>query len=390
VTPDFSLVYGTNIWTHHQVPVASELARIMGTERFRMALFEEVHAERRWMGWEDGGDCPWVSGPPHNETEKRQLLEECLQADVMVFGAGPSEVLQARIATGKLTLVSSERLLKDGFYRLRMLNPRYAKGFRGFCAMVNHPHVHSLAIGHYAAADLRTIGAFADRIWKWGYFVDVNPLPPAPTPDRPLKLLWVGRMLNWKKVDLLLQAVGRVQDAPWFGECLIVGDGPERNKLEKLGRKLQLKPDQVRFLPSVPFAEVRRLMKESDIYVLASNRKEGWGAVAGEAMSEGCVLVANRDAGAAQELIVDGETGFLYQDGNLAQLVALLEKLGTDHALRMRVRQQAWERMQTLWHPRVAAERLVTLCQGLLNGEGKEFSDGPCTDLAMNEGKRIR
>jgi glycosyltransferase involved in cell wall biosynthesis len=380
MTPGFSLVYGTNIWTHHQVPVATELARIMGSERFRMALFEEVPAERRRMGWRDGEECPWVSGPPHNETEKSQLLDECLQADVMVFGDGPSEVLQARVATGKLTLVSAERLLKNGFYHLRMLNPRYARGFRGFCATVNHPHVHSLAIGYYAPADLRTIGAFADRIWKWGYFVDVSPAPPASVPDRPLKILWVGRLLDWKKVDVLLKAVANIQYCSWFGECLIVGDGPERGKLEKLGNTLKLEPGAVRFLPSVPFDEVRHLMRESDVYVLSSNRKEGWGAVAGEAMAEGCVLVANAEAGSAQELIIDGESGFLYQDGNVAQLVSLLERLGSDQALRVRLRQQAWQRMQELWHPRVAAERLVTLCQGLLNGETVGgFSDGPCS-----------
>lgn len=379
MTPNFTLVYGTNIWTHHQVPVATELARIMGPKRFRMALFEEVPDERRRMGWNDGEECPWVSGPPRNETEKKQLMQECLEADVMVFGAGPFDALQARVATGKLTLVSAERLLKDGFYYLRMLNPRYARGFRHFCRTVNYPHVHSLAIGHHAPADLRTIGAFADRIWKWGYFVDINPEPPRPVPDRPLKIIWVGRMLNWKKVNLLLRVVARIQGAPWFGECLIVGDGPERSKLEQLGRKLRLKQDAVRFLPSVPFEEVRRLMREADVYVLSSNRKEGWGAVAGEAMSEGCVLVANQDAGSAQELILEGETGFLYQDGNIAQLVSLLERLGNDHALRAKVRQQAWERMQTLWHPQVAAERLVRLCQGLLNGEADQgFADGPC------------
>jgi glycosyltransferase involved in cell wall biosynthesis len=380
LTPGFSLLYGTNIWTHHQVPVASELALIMGPERFRMALFERVPDERRQLGWEDGVDCPWVIGPPKSNAEMKQIVQQCLEADVMVVGACTPEVLQARVATGKLTLVASERLLKKGFYQLRMLNPRYAMGFRRYCSTVNHPHVHSLSIGFYAPADLRTIGAFADRIWKWGYFVEVNPLPPAVIPDRPLKLLWVGRMLDWKKVDLLLQAVGRIQDAVWFGECLIVGDGPERSRLERLGNKLWLQPAKVRFQQSVPFDEVRRLMREADVYVLPSNREEGWGAVAGEAMSEGCLLVANGEAGASHELIVDGETGFLYRDGNLEQLVALLERLGNDPALRMRVRQQAWERMQNVWHPRVAAERLVTLCRRLLNGDTvQDFSNGPCS-----------
>ena len=374
------MVYGTNIWTHHQVPLATELARIMGPDRFRMALFEEVHAERRQMGWEDGGECPWVIGPPQNETDKKMILQHCLNADVMVFGACPPGVLQARVAANKLTLVASERLLKKGFYHLRRLNPRYARGFRRLRTMVDHPQVHSLAIGHYAPADLKIIGAFGDRIWKWGYFVDIAHEPPSPVSDRPLKVLWVGRMLDWKKVDVLLHALARIQDAPWFGECVVVGDGPERGHLLNLGRKLHLKLDRVQFLPSVPFEEVRQLMRGCDVYVLSSNRQEGWGAVAGEAMSEGCVLVANEESGSARELVVDGETGLLYRDGDVSQLVSLLARLGNDHALRMKLRQQAWQRMQQLWHPRVAAERLVNICAGLLgNGESAEYEEGPCS-----------
>ncbi|NVN93001.1 MAG: glycosyltransferase family 4 protein [Desulfuromonadales bacterium] len=380
MAPTFSMVYGTNVWSHHQVPVATELARILGPDRFRMALFDQVDIERRNMGWGDHAEYPWVIGPPLNADAKTVIMQQCLEADVMVFGSCPSEILQARAATNKLTLVSSERLLKKGYYHLRMLNPRYAMGFKRFRAMVNHPNVHALAIGRYAPADLRTIGAFGDRIWKWGYFVDVNPAPPGPLADRPLKLLWVGRMLDWKNVNVLLRALARIQNAPWFGECVIVGDGPERSRLLNLGRKLRLNQGRLRFLPSVPFEEIRRLMRDSDVYVLPSNCQEGWGAVAGEAMSEGCVLVANAEAGSSRELVVDGEYGFLYQDGNIGQLAALLERLGNDYPLRMKLRRQAWERMQSLWHPRVAAERLVTICQGLLEGAPVQtYVDGPCS-----------
>jgi glycosyltransferase involved in cell wall biosynthesis len=378
----FSMVYGTNIWTHHQVPVAKELAKKMGPERFRMALFEEVDAERQRMGWEDGGTCPWVIGPPRNNAEKRQILEQCLEADVMVFGACPSEVLQARVATGKLTLVAAERLLKKPYHRLRLFNPRYARGFRNYRARVNHSQVYALAIGHYAPDDLRTLHAFDGRILRWGYFVEVSPVPPAPVIDRPIKIVWVGRMLGWKKVDVLLRALAHIQDAPWFGECGIVGDGPERTRLLRLAHKLNLKEDRVHFQPSVPFEEVRRLMRDADIYVLSSNRQEGWGAVSGEAMSEGCVLVANAEAGSAKELVVDGETGFLYEDGNVQQLVSILERLARDYPLRMQVRQKAWEQMQRLWHPRVAADRLVKICEGLLkNVDRPLYEEGPCCHL---------
>jgi glycosyltransferase involved in cell wall biosynthesis len=376
----YSFIYGTNIWTHHQVPVATELAKIIGPELFRMALFEQVHDERRRMGWAEHGGYQWVLGPPRNQKETDRIFQQCAQAEVMIFGACPMDVLKARVNANKLTLVASERILKKPHHLMRMLNPRYALGIMRYRSLVNHPNVHALAIGHYAASDLRTMGAFSDRIWKWGYFVDVCHTPPVPVPDRPLKLLWVGRMLNWKKVDTLLRAVSKIQDSPRFGECTIVGDGPEKNRLLRLAQHLSLKTDRVQFISSVPFDEVRRMMRESDVYVLPSNRHEGWGAVAGEAMSEGCVLVANEQAGAASELIVDGKTGFLYRDGDVEQLASLLEHISKDHDLRMIIRQKAWEMMLALWHPRVAAERLLALCDGLLgNYVMPNFKEGPCS-----------
>jgi len=386
MSKSFSLVYGNNIWTHHQLPITSELVKLLGVDRFRMALFEEVHEDRRRMGWGESHDCPWIIGPPQNEAQRVELVKQCLDADVMVYGSCPREILRARTSAGKLTLVSSERMLKKPYHHLRMLNPRYSAGIRKYRADVNHPNVHSLAIGHYAPEDLATIGAFGERVWRWGYFVDVNPAPPVTAPDRPIKILWVGRLLALKNVDVLLRAIAKIKHLPQFGGCDIVGDGPEKSRLMSLARRLNLTPELARFHPSVPFAEVRRLMQESDVYVLSSNRHEGWGAVSGEAMSEGCVLVANDRAGAARELIIEGETGFLYHNSNLEELASLLERLANDYPLRMKVRRQAWERMQTVWHPRVAAERLVSLCHGLLGMEKlPDFQEGPCSKIKKNQ-----
>ena len=379
MSPLLSLAYGTNIWSHHQKPVTTVLSKLLGCEYFKMALFEDVSAERRQMGWGEHQSVSWVVGPPRNEQEKYQIIKQCVEADVMVFGSCPMEVLKARVAANKLTLVASERILKKRYHSLRMLNPRYKRGMMQYRELVNHSSVHALAIGSYAANDLRTLGVFGDRIWKWGYFIDVCPDPPVPVSVRPLRILWVGRMLKWKNVDVLLRAVAMIQNLPHFGECVIVGDGEEQNYLQGLAKRLSIKSECVRFHPPVSFEVVRQMMRDADVYVLPSDRGEGWGAVAGEAMSEGCVLVANEEAGAARDLVVDGETGFLYQNGNVKQLALLLEKLAGDYSLRMEMRQKAWERMHFCWHPNVAAERLIALSEGLLGMKDMpNLGEGPC------------
>ena len=382
-TTHVKMVFGTNIWSHYQGSIGAELAKVLGTKHFRMALFEPLHSERRKLGWEENrGDSPWIVGPPSTEQDKNRLYQICLDADVMVFGACPMDILKARVAANKLTLIASERLLKKPYHYLRMLNPRYALGIMQYRSLVNHRNVHALTIGHYASDDLRTIGAFGDRRWKWGYFAEVCPTPPVATPDRPIKLLWVGRMLEWKKVDTLLRAVARVQDSQNFGECNIVGDGPEKLQLSKIAHNLRLKEDRVHFLAPVHFNQVRGIMRESDVYVLPSNRHEGWGIVVGEAMSEGCVVVANEKAGASRDQIVNGETGFLYKDCDADHLSLIIESISKDYKLRMNIRQKAWKMVYSLWNPRVAAERLISLCDGLLgNSKIPIFYDGPCSKI---------
>jgi len=139
----------------------------------------------------------------------------------------------------------------------------------------------------------------------------------------------------------------------------------------------------MQFVPPVPFDKVRSLMRNADVYVLPSNRMEGWGVVLNEAMSEGCIVVANEQAGASRVLIDDGVTGLLFRNGDTRQLAALLEHLGNDHALRMRLSRQAWERIYRLWHPHVAAERLLLLSSGLMGLSAvPEFNEGPCTQLS--------
>ena len=257
------------------------------------------------------------------------------------------------------------------------------RGVKRFKSIANRANVHYLPMGAYAAEDVRRIGAFGDRLWTWAYFTEVAQQPPQPRTAGQTCILWAGRMLKLKRVDLLLEAVARVCREPGFGRLDVVGDGPEKGRLLKMSRKLGL-ADRCAFHEFVAADRVRALMREADVYVLPSNRGEGWGMVANEAMSDGAVLVANAQAGAARVLVDHGRTGFLFEDGNATALADILQTLLADASLRETVRQTAWQEMQRLWHPRVGAERLIALCQGLLGQSPMpEFADGPCRRVAV-------
>ncbi len=380
--PSFNLVFCTNIWNHYQASVCAEFVSLLGEDRFKLGLFDQVYEEQRNLGWTSKiPDHKWILGPPSSISDSEQLCQMVCDADVAVLGQCPQNVKSARAATGKLTFVMSERLFKKPFHWWRMLNPRYARGIGNFKKIANLSNIHYLPMGSYAAGDVQRIGAYGDRLWNWAYFAEVASHPPLPRSNEQVRILWVGRMLDLKRVDLVLKAVAHVQHDPGFGRLDIVGTGPEKSRLLTLARKLRLGAKCV-FHEPVGADHVREMMRQADIYILSSNRYEGWGVVVNEAMSEGAVVVANEQAGASSVLVDHGRTGFLFHDNDPRGLIKILQTLIADKQLRETVRQSAWQEMQRLWHPRVGAERLVALSEGLLGlAPLPAYSEGPCRHI---------
>lgn len=362
----FTFVHCTNLWCLHQSLTSRELVSLLGEDRFKLCLFGTMNENLFLLGHDESTpDYKWIVGPPRSLSDVERLSQIVCDADVAVLGACPREVMVARAETGKLTFIMSERIHKTPIPWWRWMDPRFHRGLMKYRSIANRENVHYLAMGAYAAEDVRDIGAYGNRLWTWAYLPEVASQSPQPRTNVKMRILWVGRMLDLKRVDLLLNAVANIFQEPTFGRLDVVGAGPEKERLQALARQLGLGEKCIFHEPVSP-AKVRELMRQSDVYVLPSNRHEGWGAVANEAMSEGAVLVANEQAGAARVLIDHGRTGFLFEDDNVAALTAILKDLLTDAALRETVRLAAWQEMQQMWHPRVGAERLVSLCQGLL------------------------
>ena len=134
--------------------------------------------------------------------------------------------------------------------------------------------------------------------------------------------------------------------------------------------------DYITFEGSKTPSEVREYMRKADIFVSTSDRLEGWGAVVNEAMNSGCVTIAARDIGGAPYLIKSGENGFMYKAKSDKNLYETVKKLAGDEVLRSRIGQKAYETIETLWNPEVAAGRLYDF----ITSEPKDldkYKDGP-------------
>jgi glycosyltransferase involved in cell wall biosynthesis len=130
-----------------------------------------------------------------------------------------------------------------------------------------------------------------------------------------------------KNVGLVLQALAQLKEHHDFS-YVVVGDGPLRPQLEKLALELELR-DRVRFTGFVGPTELRRLLSESDLFVLASSihagSHEGFGIAYLEANACGTPVLAARLAGAA-EAVNEGISGFFVDEPTPDSIAGALGK----------------------------------------------------------------
>ncbi|MFF7444614.1 MULTISPECIES: glycosyltransferase [unclassified Streptomyces] len=157
-----------------------------------------------------------------------------------------------------------------------------------------------VAVSPSTAHALRGIGVERDRIRVVHNGVE----EPGPRADRSPEPLFVavGRLVEYKRIDLLLRLWERVRPVTG-GRLVIVGDGPERERLE------QLAGPGVEFTGHVSEADKHRLLCEAWL-LLHPSAVEGWGLVVTEAATRETPTVAF-DVPGLRDSVVDGETGVL-------------------------------------------------------------------------------
>lgn len=196
------------------------------------------------------------------------------------------------------------------------------------------------AISSHTAAEIRRLDPGADVVTipfgaAYAGTAAMGPHRREPRGAGPFRILFVGRLVERKGVDLLVRAVALLRgDHPV--QLTIVGDGPERPRLEGLADELDLRGD-VRFAGSVSAEEVRTLYRTSDAFVLpavqdAKGDVEGLGVVLLEALTHGLPVVASRSGG-IPDIVIDGETGLLVPSGDVQALADAIRRLMNDPEL---------------------------------------------------------
>ncbi|MGH1489343.1 MAG: glycosyltransferase [Acidimicrobiales bacterium] len=227
-----------------------------------------------------------------------------------------------------------------------------------FCACISHFTRSQAAI--FAAAETM------DRIHIVHCGIDPATLTPVNHQGQAKMLMFVGRVVEQKGLGILFDSLERLASEAPDLQLTVVGDGPDRKKLEQRAKDRGL-GDRVHFVGSKSQAEVAELLRTADIFVLPSYA-EGVPVVVMEALGTGLPVVASFVGGMA-ELVDDGATGFLVRPGDPVQLADRIGKLVADPALRTKLGTAGRDKVVAEFDATAEANRLgslfVNTAQGL-------------------------
>jgi glycosyltransferase involved in cell wall biosynthesis len=172
----------------------------------------------------------------------------------------------------------------------------------------------SISDSHAVAEHLDTPSVVVPNAYRDDLF---RRLPDVPRTE---DLIFVGRLVSDKGMDVLLEALGLLAERGLDVQLTVVGDGPERPALEAQARSLGIET-RVRFLGARHGEEIVRLLNAHRILVVPSRYDEPFGIVALEGIACGCLVIGSRGGGLKEAI---GRCGLTFRNGDSRELAGLL------------------------------------------------------------------
>jgi glycosyltransferase involved in cell wall biosynthesis len=204
--------------------------------------------------------------------------------------------------------------------------------FFSFCSGV-------LCYGHRSGEYVRFLGVPSQKIYLGcqaaaevqGYDPKIIPARRQSARSQNARYLYVGRLSSEKRIVDLLHAFANVIRSRPDSRLIIIGAGPEDNSLHVLARNLGVQ-STVEFAGALFGKALEAEYLKASCLILPSG-SEPWGLVVNEALSYGCPAIVSSRCGCIPELVVDGQTGFVfdcYDVQDLEQKMLRLQNEFTD------------------------------------------------------------
>lgn len=369
-------VFVSNYLTLHQVPFCEELYRSLKDD-FYFVSSEPMSESRKNLNWEIP-KAPYELRP-HEYEQERALAEEFIaSADVAIISGNANSYLgiKKRLKQGKLTFRFSERLYKSARTGVKDV----LRGIKHFSKNAGYKNLYLIGSSAYAAADYASFGLFKDKAYVWGYFPPFEPIDDIDlliSQKEENSIAWVARLIPLKHPELPIMIAERLKEEGYSFKIKMIGPGTMEEELSFSIKEKKLE-NYVELLGVKTPEECREYMEKSQIFLFTSDRREGWGAVVNEAMSSGCAVVSSHAVGSAPQMIEDGKNGYLYKDGSIDDAYLKVKKLLDDVQHCRTICKNAYKTMETEWNGKNAAQKFLTLCEGLLKNpkEDEPFKTG--------------
>lgn len=372
-----TFTFVSNYINHHQIPLCEALYRELG-KGFTFIQTMPMEEERVAMGWSvDVKKLPYVECLYEEEYD---CLKKITESDAVLFGWTEREdIVESRLKTGRITLRVSERLYREGQWKVispRGLIAKYHEHIK-----YRRQNVCMLCAGAYTASDFHLIGAYPEKMFRWGYFTALRTytqeeMDSLKTEDGALHIVWAGRFIPLKHPEYAVRLAKKLREKGYKYHIHMLGDGEMEPLLRQDVVDSGLSEDFTFYGYTEP-EKVRDVMEKCHIHLFTSNYLEGWGAVVNEGMNSGCVEVVNAQVGAAPYLIRHGENGLVYPDDSYEKMEALVEDLFVHWNERKKMGQAAYETIRDTWNAEHAAEELLRFVQELRQGRITAAETGP-------------
>jgi N-acetyl-alpha-D-glucosaminyl L-malate synthase BshA len=189
-------------------------------------------------------------------------------------------------------------------------------------------------------------------------------------------ILNIGRLIELKGTRYLIEAMPVVVQAFPDAKLIIIGSGPEEERLVNLVQELYMN-DHIQFHGTIRHDELTPYYQNADVFVLPSiiiaGTTEGLGVVLLEAMASGCPVIGS-NVGGIPDIITDGENGFLVPEQRPDILAEKIVQIFTDTELQNKFRNNGLIRVHNAFSWESISKKFSEVYCDILEREGKKTS----------------